>query len=113
MKLACAFKSKSHFPTQTLAQPLISSRPTIANVSLKQPHACTQLSALESKGTVYFEDDFVDAKLATEETLKAFDQLCASVTPEQRTSLLEANRPKMAQLKQEFKMLEDELIHDD
>lgn len=69
-------------------------------------------SAVESKGTVYFEDDFKDAKQITEETLQAFDSLCASVSSEKRQSLLEANRPKMAQLHEEFKNLEHELIHD-
>lgn len=70
-------------------------------------------SATESKGTVYFEDDFNDAKQATLDTIRAFDDLCASVSSQKRQSLLEANAPKMAQLKQEFKMLEDELIHDE
>jgi len=62
---------------------------------------------------VYFEDDFTDAKEATDLTLKAFDELCANASPQERAALLAANRPKMAQLKEEFRMLEDELIHDD
>lgn len=70
-------------------------------------------SAVESKGTVYFEDDFEDAKKVTKETLQAFDTLCASVSAVERQSLMEMNRPKMAQLKEEFKNLEDELIHDE
>lgn len=70
-------------------------------------------SALESKGTVYFADDFADAKEATEATLGAFEKLLDSSNPQQRQSLLEANRPKMAQLAEEFRQLEHELIHDD
>lgn len=72
-----------------------------------------EISAMDSKGTVYFTDDFNDAKEITQQTLDAFDKLCASVSVEQRQSLLDANRPKMAQLKEEFKNLEEELIHDD
>ena len=71
------------------------------------------LSALESKGTVYFEDDFEDAKNVTQETLQAFKQLCTSVDGKERQSLLEANSPKIAQLEQEFKNVEHELIHND
>lgn len=70
-------------------------------------------SALESKGTVYFEDDFKDAKRVTEETLQAFERLCSASDENVRRSLLEANQPKMKQLEQEFKNLQDELIHDD
>lgn len=69
-------------------------------------------SAVESKGTVYFEDDFMDAKQATASTLQAFEDLCAAASPQERASLIAANRPKMAQLKEEFRMLEDQLIHD-
>lgn len=72
-----------------------------------------KISAMDSKGTVYFADDFNDAKEITQQTLDAFDKLCASVSAEQRQSLLDANRPKMAQLKEEFNNLEEELIHDD
>lgn len=49
----------------------------------------------------------------TNETLDAFDALCQKATPDEKQSLLEANRPKMAQLREEFNMLQDELIHDD
>lgn len=72
-----------------------------------------EFSALESKGTVYFEDDFEDAKRVTEETLDAFERLCSASDEGTKQSLLEANRPKMKQLEQEFKNLQDELIHDE
>lgn len=81
--------------------------------SLYITHAFGQLSALESKGTVYFEDDFEDAKRVTEETLRAFELLCSSSDDDSRQSLLDANRPKMKQLEQEFKNLQNELIHDE
>lgn len=73
----------------------------------------SRISALESKGTVYFADDFEDAKRMTEETLRAFDTLCEASDEKHRQSLLDANRPKMKQLEQQFKNLQDELIHDD
>ncbi|PXF41229.1 hypothetical protein BWQ96_09043 [Gracilariopsis chorda] len=76
-----------------------------ANMSLQD--------AQQSLGTVYFEDDFNDAKRATQHTLSAFDALIERSTPEQRQSLLAANRPKMAQLQQQFHTLEQTLIHDD
>lgn len=62
---------------------------------------------------MYFEEDFRDAKTATEETLQAFEALCSVASEKERQSLIEANQPKMAQLREEFKMLENELIHDD
>ena len=62
---------------------------------------------------MYFVDDFADAKEATQATLSAFDALLEESSAEQRQSLLEANRPKMAQLAEEFRQLEHELIHDD
>lgn len=49
----------------------------------------------------------------TQETLQAFESLCASASEQERQSILEANRPKMAQLEQEFKSLEEELVHDE
>lgn len=62
---------------------------------------------------MYFEDDFQDAKTATKETLAAFEALLDSSSADERQSLIEANRPKMAQLAEEFRQLEQELIHDD
>lgn len=62
---------------------------------------------------MYFADDFADAKEATQATLGAFEALLEASTPAQRQSILEANRPKMAQLAEEFRQLEHELIHDD
>lgn len=70
-------------------------------------------SANEAFGTTYFEEDFEDAKLATNETLSAFQQLIDSLSPSERSRVLAANRPKMAQLEEELKVLTDSLIHDD
>lgn len=70
-------------------------------------------SANEAKDTVYFEDDFTEAKRVTMATLDAFDDLCRAASSTERTALIEQNRPKMAQLQEEFRMLEQALIHDD
>lgn len=64
-------------------------------------------------GTVYFEDEFVEARQATNNTLTAFDELCESVSSKERSSLIAANRPKMSQLAEELRVLTDMLIHDD
>lgn len=82
------------------------------NSLFAEARLCLQ-DAADSKGTVYFADDFADAKQATQDTLSAFESLLESSTPKDRVALIEANRPKMAQLEQEFRQLEDELIHDE
>ena len=64
-------------------------------------------------GTIYFEDEFVEARQAANNTLNAFDKLCESVNAKERSSLIAANRPKMSQLAEELRVLNDMLIHDD
>lgn len=99
---------RSAFCTTTTAPKTIND----VNELFAEARLCLQ-DALESKGTVYFADDFADAKEATKATLVAYNTLLESSTPDVRTSLVEANRPKMAQLEEEFKQLEHELIHDE
>ncbi len=70
-------------------------------------------SANDAMGTVYFEDEYNDAKSMTNETLAAFNALVVSLPPPERSRLLAANKPKMAQLEEELRVLTDMLIHDD
>jgi hypothetical protein len=70
--------------------------------------------ANESKGSVYFSEDFEDAKIAVQDTLDAYKAIVeASPTPEARESIRNANDPKFRQLAEEFSSLEDDLIHDE
>lgn len=62
---------------------------------------------------MYFEDEFEDAREATNATLCEFDTLCKSLPPEDRKRVLAANKPKMAQLAEELRVLTDTLIHDE
>jgi hypothetical protein len=70
--------------------------------------------AYESKDTVYFSEDFEDAKVGVQETLDAYKAVVASApTPEARDSIRNANDPKFRQLTEEFSTLEDELINEE
>lgn len=70
-------------------------------------------SATDALGTVYFEDDFNDARDATKDTLAKFATLVESLSATERARVLAANRPKMAQLEEELRVLTDTLIYDD
>lgn len=70
-------------------------------------------SATDAMGTVYFEDDYTDARDATRDTLAHFEDLLNSLSPDDRSRMLAAHKPRMAQLEQELRTLTDMLIHDD
>lgn len=70
-------------------------------------------SANDALGTVYFEDEYNDAKSMTNDTLAAFNSLVDSLPPTERARILAANKPKMEQLSEELRLLTDMLIHDD
>lgn len=69
--------------------------------------------AEDSKGTVYFSEDFEDAKKGVFDTLKAYDALLERSTGNEKESIKNANDPKMRQLEEEYRTLEDQLIHDE
>lgn len=69
--------------------------------------------AEESRETTYFEDDFVDAKQGVNEALTAYSELLDTLPEETRRSTREANDPKFNQLREQFSVLEESLIHDD
>jgi hypothetical protein len=70
--------------------------------------------ALDSKGTVYFSEDFADARAGVDETLSAYENLLKCATSEQeREAIKNANDPKMRQLREEFVTIEEDLINDE
>lgn len=69
--------------------------------------------AEESRDTTYFGDDFADAKHGVNEALTAYNQLLEALPEEKRRSTREANDPKFNQLREQFSVLEESLIHDD
>lgn len=69
-------------------------------------------SATDSLGTTYFSEDFEDAKKITMETTNEFNTLLDSLSPAERSKLLQANGPKMKQLEEELKILTDQVLKD-
>jgi hypothetical protein len=59
---------------------------------------------VESKGSVYFDDDAVAAKEATEEAIAEYDSLLASLDEEKRGEVQRGNGLKVAQLKAELEL---------
>jgi hypothetical protein len=70
--------------------------------------------AEDSKGTVYFSEDFEDARAGVDEALQAYRHLLDSTSCQRdRDSIRNANDPKMRQLREEFVNLEEQLINDE
>lgn len=70
--------------------------------------------AEDSKGTVYFSDDFEDAKKGVSDTLDAYHRLLEHTElPDARDAIKSANDPKFRQLAEEFAVLEEQLINDE
>lgn len=67
-------------------------------------------SANDAMGTVYFEEEYNDAKSLTNETLAAYRRL---VSQDAGGKIAAANEPKMKQLEEELRILTDTLINDD
>lgn len=70
-------------------------------------------SANDSMGTVYFEEEYNDAKSLTNDTLAAYRRLVARSEADESRRIVAANEPKMKQLEEELRVLTDSLIHDD
>jgi hypothetical protein len=64
----------------------------------------------ESKGTVYFSDDLIDAKQAVEDTLAAYKALLSQLDAQQTQHVLRSIGLKMQELEAQLKMMEDELL---
>lgn len=69
--------------------------------------------AEESRETTYFEEDFADAKVGVADALSAYDGLVERLEDAERKSFVEANDAKFKQLKEQFDVLEQQLINDD
>lgn len=68
----------------------------------------------DSKGTIYFSEDFQDAKIGVKDTLNAYKQLLDQTKPSsERDAIRSANDPKFRQLAEEFAVLEEQLINDE
>lgn len=69
--------------------------------------------AQESRETTYFVEDYADAKEGVQEALDAYSQLLEALPEDRRKSTREANDPKFNQLREQFSVLEESLIHED
>lgn len=69
--------------------------------------------AEESRDTTYFAEDYADAKEGVEQALTAYSHFLETLPEDARRSAREANDPKFNQLREQFSVLEESLIHDD
>ncbi|XP_011661834.1 uncharacterized protein LOC105437211 [Strongylocentrotus purpuratus] len=65
--------------------------------------------AMESKDTVYFNDDLKDAKEAVQETLSQFEDLMAKLSEEQERNVRRTIGLKMEELRAQEMMIDDSL----
>ncbi|KAK6171142.1 hypothetical protein SNE40_019395 [Patella caerulea] len=68
--------------------------------------------ARESKGTVYFSDDVIDAKSAVEETLTEYQTLLNKISDSQKQQVMRTIGLRMEELKAQLTAMEDELKED-
>ena len=64
-------------------------------------------------GTVYFEEEYNDAKEMTNNTLAAYRRVVETSDSNTSDKIRAMNEPKMKQLEEELGILTDTLIHDD
>lgn len=69
--------------------------------------------ARESLGTVYFEEDFEDAKQAVATCLDAFHGLLEQVDAEKRQSIEESTGMRMRQLREEYDVFREQVAADE
>ncbi|XRB05492.1 hypothetical protein NFJ02_24g54430 [Pycnococcus provasolii] len=70
--------------------------------------------ARDSMETVYFNEEFHDAKQAVQETLQAWEEHLSSIQDQdKKDALMRSNGMKMEQLRAELATLEDMLLEDD
>jgi DNA-directed RNA polymerase alpha subunit len=58
--------------------------------------------AVESKGTVYYDEDAKSAQEAVDDALKAFDELLSKISESKRAEVKRGTGLKLEQLKQEL-----------